>query len=213
MFGLLVDCILLIFNLMPKKRDLELLYEVGCLRFLQRNWRQFLNADVSNEAEHSYRVAWIAMVLAKNEGVKDLGKVVRMALVHDVGESRSGDVHYVSRQYTSRDEELAIEDVFSGTSLAKEMIELWKEYERRETIEAKIVKDADNLDVEFELKEQEAKGETLRKYWFDARQRIYNNLYTKSAKKMWKEIQNSNPHDWHFFARNRFTAGDWKLKR
>src|SRR3990172_13012278 len=124
---------------MSNKRDLELLYEVGCLRFLQRNWRQFLNADFSNETEHSYRVAWIAMVLAKNEGVKDLGKVVRMALVHDVGESRSGDVHYVSRQYTSRDEELAIEDVFSGTSLQKEIVQLWKEYEDRKTIEAKIV--------------------------------------------------------------------------
>lgn len=30
---------------------------------------------------------------------------------------------------------------------------------------------------------------------------------------MWQEIQKSNPHDWHFFARNRFTAGDWKKER
>lgn len=195
---------------MTQKRDLELLYEVGCLRFLQRNWRQFLNADFSNETEHSFRVIWIAMILASYENVKDIGKVVQMALIHDVGESRSGDVHYISRLYTSRDEELAVEDVFGGTVVANDMIALWKEYEERKTIEAKIVKDADNLDVEFELKEQEAKGETLRKYWFDARQRVYKNLYTKSAKKMWKEIQDSSPHDWHFYARNRFTAGDWK---
>ena len=198
---------------MNNKRDIELLYEVGCLRFLQRNWRQFLNADFSNETEHSFRVAWIAMILTSYEKVKNIGKVVMMALVHDAGESRSGDVHYVSRQYTSRDEELAVEDIFSGTSLQKEIVELWKEYEERKTIEAKIVKDADNLDVEFELKEQEAKGENLRKYWQDARQRVYKNLYTKSAKKMWQEIQSSNPHDWHFYARNRFTAGDWKKER
>ena len=197
---------------MNKKRDLELLYEVGCLRFLQRNWRQFLNADFSNETEHTYRVAWIAMVLAKNEGVKDLGKVVRMALVHDLGESRSGDVHYISRLYTSRDEKMAIEDVFAGTSVEKEMKELWHEYEERKTPEAKIVKDADNLDVEFELKEQEAKGETLRNYWQDARERVYQSLFTKTAKKMWKDIQTSSPHDWHFYARNRFTAGDWQKK-
>ena len=198
---------------MAKKRDIELLYEVGCMRFLQRNWRQFLNADFSNETEHSYRVAWIAMILAKHERVKDLGKIVRMALVHDVGESRSGDVHYVSRQYTERDEKLAIEDVFSGTSLEQEMKELWHEYEERKTLEAKIVKDADNLDVEFELKEQEAKGETLRKYWQDARERVYKNLFTQSAKRLWREIQSSSPHDWHFFARNRFTAGDWRSKK
>ena len=174
---------------MSQKRDIELLYEVGCLRFLQRNWRQFLNADFSNETEHSYRVSWIAMVLAAQEGVKDLGKVVRMAMVHDVGESRSGDVHYISRMYTKRDEHLAIEDVFAETSLEKEMTALWKEYEERKSIEAKIVKDSDNLDVEFELKEQEAKGEKIGIYWKDAREIVYKSLFTKSAKKMWKEIQ------------------------
>lgn len=198
---------------MNKKRDLELLYEVGCMRFLQRNWRQFLNADFSNETEHTFRVIWIALVLAKQERVRSLGKIVQMALVHDIGESRSGDVHYVSRQYTKRDEELAVKDVFQGTSLDAEMFKTWKEYEERNTIEAKIVKDADNLDVEFELKEQEAKGEQIGKYWRDARKIVYQNLFTKSAKKMWREIQKSNPHDWHFFARNRFTAGDWKSKR
>jgi len=198
---------------MSQKRDIELLYEVGCLRFLQRNWRQFLNADFSNETEHSYRVSWIAMVLAAQEGVKDLGKVVRMAMVHDVGESRSGDVHYISRMYTKRDEHLAIEDVFAETSLEKEMTALWKEYEERKSIEAKIVKDSDNLDVEFELKEQEAKGEKIGIYWKDAREIVYKSLFTKSAKKMWKEIQLSNPHDWHFNARNRYTAGDWQKKK
>lgn len=198
---------------MSQKRDIELLYEVGCLRFLQRNWRQFLNADFSNETEHSFRVAWITMILASSEKVKNVGKVVTMALVHDVGESRSGDVHYVSRQYTSRDEEMAVKDIFSGTSLNQEMVELWKEYEERKTIEAKIVKDADNLDVEFELKEQEAKGEAIRKYWLEARKVVFKNLYTESAKKMWREIQGSNPHDWHFYARNRFTAGDWKKNK
>ncbi|MBI4226266.1 HD domain-containing protein [Candidatus Roizmanbacteria bacterium] len=195
------------------KRDIELLYEVGCMRFLQRNWRQFLNADFSNETEHTFRVIWIALVLAKHEGVKDLGKITQLALVHDIGESRSGDVHYVSRQYTKRDEGLAVRDIFQETSLDQEMLAVWKEYEERKTIESKIVKDADNLDVEFELKEQEAKGEQIGKYWRDARQIVYQNLFTKSAKRMWQEIQKSNPHDWHFFARNRFTAGDWKSKK
>lgn len=194
------------------KRDLELLYEIGCMRFLQRNWRQFLNADFSNETEHTFRVVWIALILSKHEGAKDEGKIVRMALVHDIGESRSGDVHYVSRQYTSRDEEKAMDDVLRGTSLEGEMLELWREYEDRKTIEAQIVKDADNLDVDFELREQEAKGETLKKYWEDMRKDVYERLYTKSAKSMWKEIQASNPHDWHFHARNRFNEGDWKKK-
>jgi len=193
-----------------KSRDLELLYEVGCMRFLQRNWRQFLNADFSNETEHTFRVMWIALVLAKHEKAQNVGKIIQMALVHDVGESRSGDVHYVSRQYTTRDEKKAVEDVLYGTSLEGEMLELWEEYEAKQTKEAQIVKDADSLDVDFELREQEVKGETLKKYWEDMRKYTYDNLYTQSAKKMWKEIQKSNPHDWHFHARNRFNEGDWK---
>lgn len=192
------------------KRDIELLYEVGCMRFLQRNWRQFLNADFSNESEHTFRVIWIALVLAKHEMAVDEGKIARMALIHDMGESRSGDVHYVSRQYTQRDEGKALEDVLHGTSLEGEMLKIWKEYEERKTIEAQIVKDADSLDVDFELREQEVKGETLKKYWQDMRKFVYHNLHTSSAKKMWKEIQTSNPHDWHFHARNRFNEGDWK---
>ena len=180
------------------------------MRFLQRNWRQFLNADFSNESEHTFRVIWIALILAKHEKAVDEGKIARMALIHDMGESRSGDVHYVSRQYTQRDEGKALEDVLEGTSLSGEMLELWKEYEERKTIEAQIVKDADSLDVDFELREQEVKGETLKKYWQDMRKYVYGHLYTKSAKEMWKEIQTSNPHDWHFHARNRFNEGDWK---
>lgn len=195
---------------MTIKRDIELLYEVGCLRFLQRNWKQFLNADFSNETEHGYRVAWIAMIIATHENIKDTGKIVKMALVHDVGESRSGDVHYISRLYTKRNEEDAIRDTLKDTILEKELHDLFKEYEERKTIEAKIVKDADNLDVDFELKEQEAKGETLRKYWQDMRSHMYAMLYTKTAKKLWKEIQTSDPHSWHFHARNRYTEGDWK---
>lgn len=89
--------------------------------------------------------------------------------------------------------------------------ETWKEYEERNCIEAKIVKDADNIDVDLELKEQEAQGHTLRSIWKDMRKKVtYKNLYTKTAKKIWEEIQTSNPHDWHLNARNRYTAGDWK---
>lgn len=180
------------------------------MRFIQRQWRQFLNADFQNNTEHSYRVMWLALVIARMEKVKNIDKVIQMAMVHDIAESRSGDLHYVSRQYSSRNEKMAITDALKGTSLEGELLELWKEYEERKTVEAKIVKDADNLDVDFELHEQKSKGYDLMGRWIKMRKRVYEKLYTKSAKKLWREIQKSNPHDWHFNARNRFTEGDWK---
>jgi putative hydrolases of HD superfamily len=194
---------------MSMKRDLEFLFEMGTLRFIKRAWVQVLSPEFGNLSEHIFRVAWIAMILAKREKVKNLEKILKMALVHDIAESRTGDVHYISRQYTKRSEELAMKDMLHETSLP-DLEHTWLEYERRECIEAKIVKDADNLDVDMDLLEQEARGSNLRKIFKKHRsQAAFNSLYTKSAREMWKAIQKSNPHDWHLNGRNRFNAGDW----
>ena len=195
-----------------KNRDLELLYELGSLRFIQRTWRHFYNPDFKNLAEHHLSVAWISLMLAKQEGVTNTDKILKLAILHDVAESRTGDVNYIQRQYVERNEDLGIADIFDSTSLRDEFTALWKEYKEMKTIEAQIVKDADMLDVDLELKEQEAKGNNLRKEWVKSRNFVFKHkLYTKTAKKIWKQIQTSNPHDWHRNSRNRLNAGDWKL--
>lgn len=196
------------------KRDLEFFYEIGCLRFLQRTWKQFLNLDFQNISEHTMRVIWIALALAKYEKAKNYEKLIKMALVHDLSESRTGDVHYISRLYTKRLEKEAVENIFEKTIFGEEFIELCAEYEKRDCLEAKIVKDADNLDVDLELQEQAAKGHNLKKMWSENRKKaVGDKLYTKSAKKFWKMIVNSNPHDWHLNSRNRFNAGDWSKNK
>lgn len=189
-------------------RDLDLLFEVGCLRFINRSWQRFLNADFQNLAEHHFRVAWIAMIIAKREGVKDLGKVLNIALVHDIAESRTGDTDYLSRQYVNQFRDLALKDIAHNTSIEKELIVLVEDYEKRGSLEAKIVKDADTLDVDIELKEQEANGHTVKKVWQTNRRFIAKNkLYTETAKSIWKELQKANPHDWHKKGRTRFSKG------
>lgn len=194
-----------------KNRDLEFIYEIGALRHIKRTWVHFGNPDFQNLAEHHLRVAWIALILAKMEKVKDTGKVLKLAILHDIAESRTGDADYLSRQYIKRDEELGIKDILSSTILEEEFLALFKEYEERKTPESKIVKDADVLDVDLELKEQEAKGSTLRKVWLKNRDNYaLLQLSTKSAKKLWRKIQKSNPHDWHTKGRNRFNTGEWK---
>lgn len=192
------------------KRDLEFLYEIGTLRFIQRTWQQFLSPQFANLAEHHFRVTWLALDIAKREGVEDTGKIAKMALVHDITESRTGDVHYLSRQYVERNEELGIQDMLAGTALEEEFSQLWQEYEVRETIEAKVVKDADNLDVDMELKEQEAMGNTVGRSFVDTREKVaQTKLYTQTARDIWDVIQDSDPHDWHRLGRNRLNSGDW----
>lgn len=170
-----------------------------------------MNSDFANVSEHIFRVAWIALILAKRENVENTDKLLKMALVHDITESRTGDVNYISRQYTERKEHNAIRDILKDTSLEKEFIELWEECEKRETIEAKIIKDADNLDVDFELKEQSARGGVLDKTLEEIREHVgVNKLYTETAKKIYQSLKSSDPHDWHRMGNNRFNSGDWK---
>lgn len=194
-------------------RDVEFLYEIGCLRHVQRQWRQFLNADFANLSEHTLRVIWIALTIAKHEKNVDTSKVMKMALVHDLSESRSVDVHYISRQYAERRESQALAATLDSTAVAEEFLALWHEYEKRECIEAKIVKDADNLEVDFELQEQSARGITLKDKWASMRKHVAETkLFTKTAKKIWEQLYQTDPHDWHNNASNRFTTGDWQQK-
>lgn len=185
-------------------RDIEFLYEIGSLRHLPRTWRQFFQMDVANNAEHIFRVAWIALVIARHEGVTNEEKILKMALLHDIAESRTPDTNYLSKIYASRDEEKALRHMLEDTVIRKEFEELFKEYEKRECIEAKIVKDADNLDVDFELSEMTAKGHTLKKDW--KRDAVRKNFFTKTAVTIWDEIQTANPNSWHVSAHSKYTA-------
>lgn len=199
---------------MESRRDVELLYEIGSFRYIRRMWQRFLNPDFQNNTEHSFRVAWIALLLAVEEKTGDHEKILKMALLHDLAESRCGDVDYIARQYTKRDEERAIKDMFANTRLEDEYVALYHEYEKREWIEAKIVKDADNLDVEFELQEQGARGHAISSIWKERREHsVYPKLYTESARAMWRDVHASNPFDWHLLGTNRFNKGDWQTQK
>jgi 5'-deoxynucleotidase YfbR-like HD superfamily hydrolase len=192
-------------------RDVEFLFELGGLRHIDRMWHRFLGTDFANLTDHHFHVAWIALIIAARERKGDTAKILKMALVHDIAESRTGDVDYISRQYVQKDESQAIEDMLEDTSVHDDLLATWKEYENRECIESKIVKDADNLHVDIELCEQAAKGNSFPRDMQPGRQIVFKEkLYTKTARELYVEIEKSNPNDWHKNAkRNRYHGGDW----
>ncbi len=195
----------------PSKRDVELIYEVGCLRLMQRMWSRFLTPEFANVAEHHFRVAWIALIIAKYEH-GDEAKVLKMALAHDLSESRAGDLDYVSRLYAERHEDKAIADMLDGTVLAPEIVDLWLEYEKLESLEAKIVKDADYIDVDAELAEQRSRGNHgIYDFKEPIREHVgATKLKTETGKRLWQAIREGNPLDWIASSKNRLNAGDWK---
>ena len=182
-------------------RQLELLYEIGSLRNLTRSWRQFLGTDCENDLEHTVRVCWIAILLARQEGTGDETKILKMALVHDLAESRTLDGTMVHKGYLAQDELRAAGDALSDTGL-EDFLPLLEDYKKRGSIEAKIVKDADNLEVDLELKEIEQRGHALPKKLSGNRNRVRSELFTESARDMWDAIQTSDPDAWHLRIRD-----------
>ena len=189
-------------------RDIEFLYEIGSLRNTQRGWRQHLGMDCANDLEHTIRVAWLALIIARYEGGADEAKILNMALVHDSPETRVSDLSYVQKAYidTKVPEQRAVDDMFRDTSVS-DFADIFKEFEERACLEAKIVKDADNLDVDIELKELEERGSQLRAKWNKTGNRVLvreQKLYTNTA----KAIQNSDPASWHIAMNKWLTVPD-----
>lgn len=183
------------------RRDIEFLFEIGSMRNVPRGWQQHVGIPCANNLEHSFRVVFLALILARMEGLKNEEKIIKMALVHDLAETRTTDLSYVQKVYVSADEEAAARDLFDNTSLVDLNKDVLAEYERRETIEAKIVKDADNLDIDLEQKELEERGSLLPKKWKKFRRLIRDEkLYTESAKKLWDHLQKADVADWHMLA-------------
>jgi putative hydrolase of HD superfamily len=182
---------------MPNERDIDFLYEIGSLRNVPRGWRQHLGFDVASDLEHTYRLVWLALLISRMEKTGDENIIIKMALVHDVAETRTSDHSYVQKVYVKADEDKAADDMFANTTL-KDFRTVLAQYEKRDSIEAKIVKDADNLDVDLELKEIAEQGSKLPEKWTKERRMIRDEkLYTESAKKLWDQIQTSDPSSWH----------------
>jgi putative hydrolases of HD superfamily len=188
-------------------RDIEFLFEIGTMKNVDRGWRQHLAMDCANNLEHSFRVVFLALIIAHKEiaagRVSSVSeeKLVKMALVHDLAEARTGDMSYVQKVYSKGDEEKASKDLFEGTSLEHLRSESLTEYEYRESLEAKIVKDADNLDIDVELKELEERGSKLPEKWKPTRRLVRDQkLYTESARELWDTLQTADVSSWHLVA-------------
>jgi len=186
---------------MDDKRLAQFLYEVGSMRRLPRMHRQTLMVSdtADNIASHSYRVAIIGWVLAKKEEV-DPAKVVMMCLLHDIAEIRSGDQNWIHKRYTEVAEGEILEDQL-GTLPFNDLYEVASEYEKRESKEAQIAKDADLLDQVLLLREYEWEGNKEATVWLhgkgeDTENRQIATMHFESSKELARAVLDENPSDW-----------------
>jgi putative hydrolase of HD superfamily len=147
-------------------------FEIGFLKKIKRSARKDNSTSV---AEHSFRVTLIAYCLAK-EVKADLSKVSLMALIHDLPETRIGDLDVLQRKFLKFDEVKIMKDMMTSTDL-NELVQLYYEYNKQKSIEAKLVHDADVLEELMTEKEQFDKGDIRAKGWMKfSNKRLLTNI-------------------------------------
>ena len=130
----------------------ELLEILSVAEKLKCNTRHCYTSSGRREsvAEHSWRISLMAMLLTKEFPEADMDKVIRMCLIHDLGEAFTGDIpSFDKTAENEKTEEKLLRDWVDTLPefYREEMTALYGEMEKRETLEAKIYKAIDNLEA------------------------------------------------------------------
>jgi len=183
-------------------RYAKLLFESALLKRIQRTGYAYLGTGGENVASHSFGVIFCAWILSEIcEKNLDKEKIFKMALIHDLAETRIGDFNAVNKIYNKADERKALEDAFSKTPIKEEVLFLWEEYRNLKNLEAKLVHDADIIDLIIQLKEQKDLNNPYADKWIEyAKKR----LITNEAKKLVEAILKTEWCSWwlEYFVKN-----------
>ncbi len=181
-----------------KKEDVwrqvaNFIYETNIHSKTPRSGFWFLGSGEQSVAEHLFHTAMISYALASMEPKADKNKVVLMALFHDIGEGRTSDHNYVHQRYGRLSETNAVSDIAMSVPFGGEIAELFQEEQARLTLEAKLVKDADQLEWISTLRGEEVKGNTKAKEWIKIASK---RLKTEPGKKLAKLLMEITPDAW-----------------
>lgn len=131
----------------------DLLFEARMLKEIPRSGFAFLGAGHESVAEHSYSTSFIAFVMTQLSPEVDAHRTICMCLLHDLPETRIGDLNTVHKNYVQADEEKALFDATRGLPFAPAWAELLAEFNAGESPEAKLARDADQISLILELKQ------------------------------------------------------------
>lgn len=173
-------------------KQISFIKEIDKLKYIQRKTKLFNSDRNENDAEHSWHLAMMAIVLAEHsDRPVDILKVVKMVLIHDIVEIDAGDtfIYDTVKNHTNTDEELeAAKRIFGllPSEQAEEYIDIWKEFEDGLTDEAKFARSMDRL--EPLLQNTSNNGGTWAEFNVD-----YQKVYDKK-----KAIKNGSATIWNY---------------
>lgn len=133
------------------KKQLEFLVEIDKMKNVLRRTLIVDGSRRENDAEHSWHLAMLAMVLEEySEREINISRVVRMCLVHDLVEVYAGDTFaYDEKGYEDKfaRETAAADKLFSmlPTEQGEEFRALWEEFDEAQTADAMYAAAMDRL--------------------------------------------------------------------
>ncbi|HMD96266.1 MAG TPA: HD domain-containing protein [Terriglobia bacterium] len=172
----------------------NLLFELGRLKRIERSgWSMArVHQRVESVAEHTCRTAFIAYFLAVLEGANP-ERTASMALFHDAGEARTGDADGLARLALGNGRQAehdAIESQFDNdVPGGRQIRELLHEFCLRQSLEARIAKDADVIECEIQAREYEAGA-------FLDMLRTHEKVNCDSSRKLLEAVRKVSPDEW-----------------
>ena len=118
----------------------------------RKGWERIGIRDAESVASHSYMVALIAMLIG-DELKLNVEKLMKMALLHDIGEAIIGDItpYEMSKEEKLEKEKKAVKELCS--MLGNEYYEMWLEFAYGKSNEAKLLQEIDKIDMILQAKE------------------------------------------------------------
>jgi len=168
----------------PANELVDLFLEIGKLKeTIRTGWVKKGVPNPESVAEHTYRVALLALILSPQLKINQ-AKSVKISLIHDLGEVLAGDIVWekgkliISSQKEKHEtEKVAIKNLFKENPSFKEYIELWEEFEAQDTKEAKAVKLFDKLEMliqAYEYEKRKLNKEPLQEFWDNVEKYLKN---------------------------------------
>ena len=173
----------------------NLLFEAGMLKRTPRTGLQFLGTGSESVAEHAFRVTFIGYVLAQIEKDIDEAKLIKMCLLHDLHEARTGDLNYMNKKYVKVDEKKAIKDLTKTLPFGDDISNSVEEFNSGKSKEALLANDADQLDLILMLKENKDLGNKYADEWISF---ALKRLKTDPAKELAQKILDTDSTHWWF---------------
>jgi len=156
----------------------------------RKGWSDKLNiSQPESVADHSFATTIMSMILANEKNV-NVEKIMKMSLLHDLAESKIGDL---TPEEMSKDEKIILEnsamkEILSQlpSNLFEEYQKIWNEFQEKKSKESILLHEIDKLEMAFQAKKylNESNKEKIQLFFDSAK----NEINDKTLIKLFKNI-------------------------